>query len=340
MRRDWVSRTVLLILAFAGLSTVLPETADAQWTWTPQTGRWVNVKRMPKETAELQVEYARSLMMDGNYDKAWGETQKFVEFYGDTDLSDQNQFLRGEIRQLQGKYIEAARQFQLVVTNYPATGLYDDVIAKQYEIGDQLFQRGETLAGKKWRLFRKRPYKKATQVYSMVIENQPFTDAAAEAQYKVGLCHHVRKEHVEAAFEYRRVMEDYATSEWVDDASYGLAKCYYESARPPEYDQEPSQLAIEAMDAFLRHYPNDERGGELTTLRAEMRESIANQRLSTAKFYEKRRDFDAARIYYTVLSERFDDTAAGEKAKQWLNDNPKNEVSPAEQVLQGSLASS
>ena len=46
----------------------------AQWTWTPQTGRWVNMKRLPKETAELQIEHARSLMLQGDHRKA-------IEFY-------------------------------------------------------------------------------------------------------------------------------------------------------------------------------------------------------------------------------------------------------------------
>ena len=37
----------------------------AQWTWTPEVGRLVNLKRLPKETPELQVEYARSLLVGG-----------------------------------------------------------------------------------------------------------------------------------------------------------------------------------------------------------------------------------------------------------------------------------
>jgi len=52
-----------------------------------------------------------------------------------------------------------------------------------------------------------------------------------------------------------------------------------------------------------------------------MRESIANQRLATARFYEKRRDFSSARIYYELLAKDFSDTGAAQTAKEWLDNN-------------------
>ncbi len=294
--------------------------AFAQWVWTPQTGRFVNIGRLPKETPELQVEHARSLMLDGELREAWRETNKFTTFYGDTDYADDNQFLRGEIRLRQGRYKSAAEEFQSVVANYPESPYFEDVIEMQYEIGDRYYQRGLENMDKRWRLFRKRPFRQAIDVYTMVIDNQPFTEAAAEAQYKVGLCHFTREEYIEAAFEYRRVIEDYSTSEWVDEASYGLANTYYESSLPPEYDQTPSQLTIEAVDLFQARFPGDARNEQLGEWRSEMVDRIAEQKLQIAQFYESRREFDAAEISYEVVVEQFPTTPAGEEAAQWLAD--------------------
>ena len=335
MRRS-LYRVVVLAALLGGFSVM----AHAQWTWTPQTGRWVNIKRMPKETPELQVEYARSLMVKGEYDKAFKETEKFQSFYGKSDQADQNQFLRGEICLAQGNLGEAAKEFQKVVVAYPSSPLYEQVIAKQYEIGDKLYEQGNARMAKRWAWARKRPFKRAIEVYSMVINNQPFTEAAAEAQYKVGLCHHTRKEYTEAAFEYKRVIEDYGASDWVDDASYGLAKCYYDSARPADYDQAPSQLAVDAVDEFAHRFPGDARVAELTEKRGKMRATIAEQRLRTAYFYEKRRDFDAARLYYQLVVDSFGDTPSAEKAKKWIADNPAKELRAAERTLQGTRKAS
>ncbi len=306
---------VLLVLLFA-------VSASAQWTWTPQTGRWINQRHMPKETAELQVEYARSLLLKEDYKKAWRETEKFSEFYQDTPFADENQFLRGEIRLAQGKLMMAAKEFQTVLSSYPDTARYNDAIAKQYEIGDLFYEKGLQKLEKRWTLYRHRPLKRAINVYAMVVENQPFTAAAAEAQYKIGLCHYTREEYLEAAYEYRRVIEDYAGSDWVNEAVLGLAKCYYDASLPAVYDQTPSQLAIDAIDSFALRYPEDARNSELQGMREEMRESIAAQRLETARFYEKRRDFEAARIAYQVVVEQFADTSQAEVAQTWLDEQP------------------
>lgn len=319
-------RLIRLLGSFAIACVVAASGAYAQWTWTPQTGRFVNIKRLPKETPELQVEFARGLMVEGKYKDALRETGKFINYYNETDWADDNQFLRGEIKMAQEQYSDAANAFQQVVAVYPDSPLFDDVIAKQYEIGDRFFERGEVNLAKDsllaWRPFRKRPFRRAVDVYNMVIDNQPFTNEAAEAQYKIGLCHFTLEEYVEASFEYQRVIEDYAQSEWADDASYGLAMCYYESSMSPDYDQAPSLLAVEAIDTFDVKYPADGRGAELASIRTEMVERVAKQRLQTAQFYEKRRRFKSARIYYNVVVDQFPGTAAASEAQSWLTSNP------------------
>ncbi len=325
-----------LVLA-AVLVCAMPMSAHGAWIWTPQTGRWINVAHLPKETAELQLEYARSLYLKGDYRKALNQIEQFEEYYADSNLADQNQFLRGEIHLAEGKYLQAAKDFQLVITKFPKTELFDDVLAKQYEIGDTLYDMGQKKIHKKhhfWPSFKKGPFKRAIEVYGMVIKNAPFTDAAAEAQYKVGLCHQAREEYVEAAFEYRKVIEDYPESSWVVDATYGLAMCYWEASLPPEYDQSPSQLAIEAIDDFARRAPaSDERRAGLEEKREKLYENIAQQRLLTARYYERRHDFTAARIYYKVVAEDFTGTKAAEKAQAWLEKNPVKEVRLQDQIL-------
>ena len=314
-----ISRKLQVALCLMLLSAV---SAQAQWTWTPQTGRWVNIKRLPKETPELQLEHARGLMLQGKYDQAWRETEKFEQFYAQSEWADDNQYLRGEIRMAQGRHLQAARAFQHLITAYPDTSLYDQAIAQQYLIGDTLYARGQERMQERWSFYRKRPLKRAIEVYSMVVDNQPFTPQAAEAQYKIGLSHYARKEWVEAAFEYRRVVEDYPASEWVDDASFGLAMTYYRQSLPPEYDQSPSQLAADAVDTFVERYPGDARVPELQEIRGEMQEKMAAHRLKIAQFYEKRRDFRAAKIYYGVVVEQFPGTAAAGTAQEWLDAHP------------------
>lgn len=315
-----------MLTRIAALTAVLAMgaalSAQAQWRWTPQTGRWVNLKNLPKETPELQLEYARGLMLKGQLKQSWRETEKFDEFYDDTEFADDNQFLRGEIRLAQNKHLAAAREFQQVVANYPSTDLFDEVLAKQYEIGDMLYEQGLNRADRWWPIYRHRPLKRAAEVYGLVVQNQPFTPQAAEAQYKIGLCQFARDNFLEATYEYRRVVEDYPGSEWVDEASHGLAMCYYKMSLPPAYDQAPSELAMRAIDDFKARFPEDARNTELTPIRSEMWETIAAQRLQTAKFYEKRREFPSAKLYYALVVDQFPGTAAAGDAQKWIDEHP------------------
>lgn len=312
-----VSRAVLAAVALCLLAPV----AGAQWLWSPQTGRFIDIDRLPKETAELQVEFARSLLLEGRYRQALRETVKFEDFYGDSEFADENQFLRGEIFQAQGSYRRAANEYQMVWSNYPSSDRLQDVIARQYEIADYFYDRGVARQDDRWRPFKGRPFKRAIDIYNLVISNERFTDKAAQARYRIGECYFAREEYLDAALEYRRVLEDYPNSEWVDEASHSLAVTYYNSSLPPAYDQAPSQLAIDAIDEFKARFPADERNADLAGKRTEMRESIARQRLETARFYERRRRFEAALISYEVVVAQYGDTEAASAAQSWLNDN-------------------
>ena len=317
------------VTAFVLTTVVLaPVVAHGQWTWTPQTGRFINLKNLPKETPELQIEFARGLMIDGKYKQALGETGKFNRYYGDTERADENQFLRGEIKMAQGELVEAADEFQVVLSSYPDSQYFDAVIVKQYEIGDSLFEKGRvSLEAKadrrwyksRWNPFRKRPFKKAIEVYSLVRDNQPFTDEAAQAQYKIGLSHFTREQYMEAGLEYRQLLDVYPNSEYVREASFGLVQTYHELSLSPDYDQDPSQLTIDRIDDFTAQFSRDERLEELAQIRAEMTENIAQQRLQTAKFYERRRLFLSAHISYQALMDQYPDTEAGRTAQEWLS---------------------
>ncbi len=319
-----------LLLVFTG---ALP--AAAQWIWTPETGRFVNLKRLPKETPELQIEFARSLMVGGKFGDALKETNKFQDFYGESELADENQFLRGEIKMHQEDWLPAAREFQSVVDNYPDSALFDDVIKNQYAIGDSLFEQGvknmERAKDKAWYQFwryrprTKRPLKRAVDVYTMVKGNQPFTPEAAQAQYKIGQSYFAREAFLDSALEYRLVLEQYPTSDWVDEASYGLIQSYKAASVAPQYDQAPSQLAIDAIADFKGRFPDDARNEELAATSAELNEKIAQQRLLTAKYYETRHLWRSTRIAYETVVNHYAVTEAGKAAKDWLDSHLPDE---------------
>jgi len=326
-------RKSLSVTGITMLACLFTSSAFAQWTWTPETGRLINLKNLPKETAELQLEYGRSLLGENDLDRALTATEKFQEYYSDSEFSDRNQFLRGQIRVAEEKYEKAAEEFQVVVSSYPESDLYDQVITEQYGIGDMLFDRGserlEYYRTRPWyridqklKPFKRKHIKQATSVYTMVIDNQPFTAEAAQAQYKLGLCQMAQERYEEAAFEFSRVLEDYSGSNWVKEAAFGLADCYTLGSHSPEYDQSPSQLAINTIDQLKKRYSTDSRIDDLQATRGEMVEKIAEQRYLVAISYERANQPFAARLGCEVLLDEYPNTEAARKAQEWLDAHP------------------
>lgn len=312
---------------------LLSAAASAQWIYTPEIGRFINLKNFPRETAELQLQYARSLFVAGDYSAALDEASKFDTYYANTPEADQNQFLRGEIYQADGKFTKAVQEYQRVVNEYPGSPLYDDVIEKQYAIGDALYDKGVAAVERKdtslWRKlryrispFKHRSFKQAIDVYEQVTDNNPFAPESAEAQFKIGRSHEATKKYIEAADAYLRVLEDYPDSPWVREAAYGLTQAYNNSTYEPDYDQGPSLLTIRSVREFQARFPQDGRNEELAALETEMWDRVSQQRYQTARFYERRQDPTAARIYHVLNVREHPESPSAELSQAWLDEHP------------------
>jgi len=289
-------------------------TAGAVWVWTPQTGKWVNPKNQPKETAEAQLEYANQLRLAKEYDEALAEYGKLFRFYPDSELCPQAQFQIGELFEAKGDYMRANNEYQKVVANWSTSDLFGKVIEKQYELADRFYQQ-ELDRRDKFALFRGRNLRRAISIYDQVIKNAPFGPAAARAQYRKAECYFASGQYLEATYEYQKVLDEYPASEWSGQAMYGLAMCFYKQALPAEYDQTIARKAIEQFDTFARMYPDDPKINSATTKIKELREEIARQQLVIAAFYERTQKPDSARVYYRSVIAAFPATQAASQAK-------------------------
>ena len=302
----------LIYLAFAG-------SASAVWVWTPETGRWVNPKNQPKETAEAQLEYANQLRLAGDYDEALSEYEKFFMFYPDSELCAEAQFQVGGLYEARGDYERASNEYKKVISNWPTSDFFDKVIEKQYEIADWFCQKEAKRAGR-FTLFRGRYLLKAIEIYEWVIENAPFGRAAARAQYTIADCNFALGRYLEATYEYQKVLDEYPASGWAGQATYGLAICYYKQALPGEYDQTIARKAVEQFRLFVRMHPDDSKTEEAEMRIAELREDMARQQLMIARFYERIEKPASARLYYGFAVAKYPGTEAASEATAKLKD--------------------
>jgi outer membrane protein assembly factor BamD (BamD/ComL family) len=291
MRRKAVYLRIPIVLAI--LLATAGGSAYAEWTWTPEVGRWINPGRQPRETAALQFQYAETLLADGDTEKAISEYEKVLRYFPDSNYCDLAQYSIGRALEAQDDHRDAVDAYQKVINEYPNTRLFDKVLEKQRSIADHFFQLGVERQ-EKFILLRGSGFDRAIETYRKIIDNQPFSDFAAEAQYRIGL----------------------------SEAAFGTASCTYSQALPCEYDQTAVEGAISKYNYFLRNFPDSSRADEAREKIRELEEIVAEHEFEVAMYYHHKMRYESARMYLDSIVREYPETKWAKKAGETLGEMP------------------
>lgn len=97
-----------------------------------------------------------------------------------------------------------------------------------------------------------------------------------------------------AAHYFDRFRRDYPRSQFIEQAEFMYAYCFYKSSPRPLLDQEPTQAAISAFSEFINRYPNSSKKAEVNVLLKDLRSKLVEKSFLSAKLYYDMRDFKAA----------------------------------------------
>jgi len=295
--------------------------ADAAWTWTPQTGRWINPKRQPKETAALQFQYGEEILAQGDTEKAIDEFRKVLRYFPESNYCDLAQYSIGRALEAEGEYEDAIEEYQKVIEDYPNTQLFGHVLEKQRAIADRFFDLG-VQNEERFFLLRGSNFDKAIETYRKLIENQPFTELSAEAQYRIGLCYFKLELYDEASAEFQKVIDFYPASKWTAEAAFSGAECKFNQALPSEYDKTAVDDAISKFRYFLRMYPDSTRTHEAHSKIAQLQETAAEHDFKIGMYYHHNMRYDSARVYFDSILREYPETEWARKARETLAKMP------------------
>ena len=145
-------------------------------------------------------------------------------------------------------------------------------------------------------------------VFKAVIKNAPYGDLAAPSQYKIGLYLQEKQLYEEARDELEKVVNDYPESEWAKAAKYQIAVSDAKRSTDAQYDQKITQAAIDEFNDFVESYPDAELSAQAKEQIYQLREKEAENSFVVAEFYEKQKNYNAAKIYYQVVVDDFQDS--------------------------------
>jgi outer membrane assembly lipoprotein YfiO len=146
-----------------------------------------------------------------------------------------------------------------------------------------------------------------------------FGDARVpEVQFTIGEAYDRRREHISAASAFQRLVSDFPTHELAPDARLRICEAYVSVSPRPELDQRYTRIAITHCEAVIRNHPQTPLAQQAETRIQEMQEKLATKAYQTGVFYQRRRAFDSAVIYFREAVDEHPRTSVAPRALRGL----------------------
>ncbi len=146
-------------------------------------------------------------------------------------------------------------------------------------------------------------------MYADIVKTGPYSDVAPQAQLKIGTAREKQKTLWFKSPDYPGAVQAYdlAADRYYDqpkvasEAIFRAGLAYEKQAQTADRDQTTAGQAIAKFTDFMALYPNDPRVPQAQKTIAALRSEQARGNFAIAQFYEKRKKWEGARIYYNEV---------------------------------------
>jgi len=337
----WCILTALCLLPFA-------PAARADLVWTPETG-WRIEGGSLSGLSGTEARNALELMNRARrYEesRAWRWAARAYETVGDrfpnSIYAPEALFRAATCRLNQKQYGNAFDDFQLVITHFPNTFRFNEIIGEEYRIASALLDG----ARDRW-FFGTLPGFKAPEVaidyFEIILVNAPYSDYAPLALMNIARAHERQGQTVDAIAALERMVNDYRDSLLAPDAYLRLAKAHASLVNGPDYDPTAARDAATYFYDFMVLFPTDPGNVEAQSGLADMNAVLAENKMKLGDFYFLKRDnYTAARVLYNAAITAAPDSDVADRARSRLAEvdaasaqsNPSPLLAPALQQEQ------
>jgi len=310
------------VLLAAFVLTALPNTSPAPliyregegWIYQPIGSESVEDKIFAKRAKE-QLDVVQTAFKEKDYDLAEKAAERLVKKWPLSDFAPAAQYYSARCLEEKGRDEKAFKAYQKLLDKYPKIDNYQEILKRQYDIATRY------LNGKKFRLFGLIPLyrsmEKTVTMYEKVIKNGPYSEVAPQARMNIGKANEKRDDYPAAAKAYEMVAtEHFDRKEIASDGMFQAAETYYDQAKSAEYDQGIAKKAYDHFQDFVSLYPDDPRVEQAREKMANLRTEQARGAVKIATFYEKRKEWNGALIYYNEALVKAPNSIYAQTAKE------------------------
>ncbi|HYV26418.1 MAG TPA: outer membrane protein assembly factor BamD [Candidatus Eisenbacteria bacterium] len=272
-----------------------------------------------KTRAKDQLEAAQEAFDKKDYGVALKAARRTVQQWPLSDYAPEAQFLVGRSLEEQKQDEPAFKEYQKLVEKFPKCSKYQEVLQRQFEIANR-YLNGQWF--KLWGYVPVFPFltrDRVVKMYGELVKNGPYSDVAAEAQLKLGAAHEKYSEFSDAVKAYEKAADRYVDRKTVAaDALFKAGLAYQKQAQTAEYDQGIATKAISAFTDFMALYPNEPRVPEAQKIIDSLKTEQSRGAFEIAKFYEKRKQWSGALVYYNEVLIKDPNSTYAAEAKQHI----------------------
>jgi outer membrane protein assembly factor BamD len=199
------------------------------------------------------------------------------------------------------------------VERYPNSPHFDEAIEAQFRIGEMY------LSGKKIKLLGiplVTSMDRAVEIFAAIVRTAPFGRYTARAQFDIGLARQKQHANDAAIQAYQAVIDKFPSDAIAADAQYQIAYIWYEAARLGTNDQAATEKARNGFEDFLFRYPKSEKAAQARENLEHLQQKSTGDAMKVAKFYDKKKAYRAAVIYYNEVIQEHPGSAASAEAQR------------------------
>ena len=324
MRSVPARRLPAILCLFFSVLCLLTANARADLVWSAQTGWRVEggalsgLAGAEGRNALDQMNKARSAEEAGSSGSAIRTYHAVAKRYPNAIYAPEALYRSARLRLTRKEYTKAFEDFQQVLSRYPNTRRFNEIIGEQYRIASALLDgaRGRMLFGL-LPGFKQRD--KAIEYFETILVNAPYSDYAPLSLMNVARGHQKLGNIEDAIDALDRMINTYSQTLLAPDAYLKLAQTHASLVDGPYYDQGSTKESITYFTDFMLQFPSDTNIADAEKGLDGMKTMLAESKIRMADFYfYKRSNFKAARVFYNEAITAYPESAIAQRAKSRL----------------------